>query len=62
MIVRWGLDELPGLLSELDISAPLLVSTPRWQGVERPLARPDPRWDVMAYPIRDAEAALKALL
>jgi hypothetical protein len=28
----------------------------------QPLARPDPRWDVMAYPIRDAEAVLKALL
>ncbi len=28
----------------------------------QPLARPDPRWDVMAYPIRDAEVVLKALL
>jgi hypothetical protein len=28
----------------------------------QPLARPDPRWDVMAYPIRDAEQVLKALL
>ncbi len=28
----------------------------------QPLARPDPRWDVMAYPIRDAEAVLKAVL
>lgn len=28
----------------------------------QPLARPDPRWDVMAYPIRDAESVLKALL
>lgn len=34
-----------------------LVLADRW-----PLARPDPRWDVMAYPIRDAERVLKAVL
>ena len=28
----------------------------------QPLSRPDPRWDVMAYPIRDVEAVLKAVL
>ena len=30
MIVRWGLDELPGLLAELGIERPLLVASPRW--------------------------------
>ena len=30
MIVRWGLEELPGLLAELDIKRPFLVSSPRW--------------------------------
>lgn len=43
MIVRWGLDELPGLLSELNVTTPLLVSTGRWHGVELPLALPESR-------------------
>ena len=30
MIVRWGLDELPLLLSELGIQRPLLVASDRW--------------------------------
>ena len=30
MIVRWGLDELPGLLAELGVERPLLVASPRW--------------------------------
>ena len=30
MIVRWGLEELPGLLAELGIERPLLVASPRW--------------------------------
>jgi len=30
VIVRWGLEELPGLLAELDIKRPFLVSSPRW--------------------------------
>jgi maleylacetate reductase len=42
LIVRWGLDELPGLLKELGIERPLLVAAPRWDdlGVDA-LAR----WD-----------------
>jgi len=28
--VRWGLDELPGLLAELGLSRPFLVASPRW--------------------------------
>lgn len=43
MIVRWGLDELSGLLFELGITSPLLVSTGRWHGVELPLALPESR-------------------
>ena len=43
MIVRWGLDELPDLLSELGVSRPLLVSTERWRGFELPLALPESR-------------------
>ena len=30
MIVRWGLDELPGLLAEVGVERPLLVASPRW--------------------------------
>lgn len=37
MIVRWGMDELPGVLGELSISRPLLVSTERWRQVQLPV-------------------------
>jgi len=30
VIVRWGLDSLPGLLGELGIEQPLFVASPRW--------------------------------
>ena len=43
MIVRWGLDQLHDLLSELGVSAPLLVTTARWHGLELPLALSDSR-------------------
>jgi maleylacetate reductase len=29
--VRWGLEELPGLLDELGIAQPFLVASPRWE-------------------------------
>jgi maleylacetate reductase len=29
--VRWGLDQLPGLLAELSIERPFLVASPRWE-------------------------------
>lgn len=38
MIVRWGLDELGGLLSELGVRRPLLVTTPRFAGLDLPVA------------------------
>ena len=30
MIVRWSLDELPGVLDELGVERPFLVASPRW--------------------------------
>lgn len=42
MIVRWGLDELPGLLQELGIERPFLVASPRWSSLDLPSAG---RWD-----------------
>jgi alcohol dehydrogenase class IV len=37
VIVRWGLAELPGVLEELSISRPLLISTERWRHVQLPV-------------------------
>jgi maleylacetate reductase len=37
VIVRWGLDELPGVLEELEITRPLLVASPR-MGISIPVA------------------------
>jgi maleylacetate reductase len=42
MIVRWGLDELPGLLGELGIGDPFLVASPRWDKLGIDAAA---RWD-----------------
>ena len=39
MIVRWGLEELPGVLDELSVRDPLLISTERWRDLELPVAR-----------------------
>lgn len=36
MIVRWGLDELPGVLEELGVARPLLVTSPRWTKLDLP--------------------------
>jgi maleylacetate reductase len=36
LIVRWGLDELRPLLSELGIARPLLVASNRWQELDLP--------------------------
>jgi maleylacetate reductase len=38
VIVRWGLEELTPLLSELGIERPLLISSERWSGLELPVA------------------------
>ena len=37
MIVRWGIDELGGLLGELGIGRPVLVTTPRFAELELPV-------------------------
>ena len=39
MIVRWGLDALPGVLEELSVRDPLLISTERWRDLDLPVAR-----------------------
>ena len=44
MIVRWGLEELPGLLGELDVERPLLVASRRWDGLGLGLEAAA-RWD-----------------
>jgi maleylacetate reductase len=36
MIVRWGLDALPDVLSELSVREPLLIASERWSGLELP--------------------------
>lgn len=36
MIVRWGLDELPGVLVDCGAVRPLLVASRRWAGLELP--------------------------
>jgi maleylacetate reductase len=42
VIVRWGLDELPGLRRELGIERPFLVASPRWDSLGIEAAA---RWD-----------------
>ena len=37
MIVRWGLDELPGLLDELGVHHPYLITTHRWLDLQLPV-------------------------
>jgi maleylacetate reductase len=56
MIVRWGLDELPDVLSELGIGAPLLVAGPRWDSLELPF-EPRARWtEVPSHRIDEVSA------
>jgi maleylacetate reductase len=39
MIVRWGLDALPDVLSELSVDDPLLIASERWSAFEVPGVR-----------------------
>src|SRR3984885_7401761 len=39
MIVRWGLEMLPGVLEELSVTRPLLISTERWRELKLRVAR-----------------------
>jgi len=41
MIVRWGLEELSGLLGELGIDRPFLIASDRWSHIDLPA---DGRW------------------
>lgn len=43
MIVRWNLDELADVCVEAGVLSPLLVASPRWDGLELPVA-PHRRW------------------
>jgi maleylacetate reductase len=43
VIVRWGLPELPAVLSELGIEQPLVVGSERWSNVDLGI-RPAARW------------------
>jgi maleylacetate reductase len=38
VIVRWGLEELPGVLDDVGIERPFLVAGPRWNALEIPAA------------------------
>ena len=60
MIVRWGLDALPGLLAELDLRSPLLVAGPRWDHLALPI-EPHARWtEVPSHRIDEAAAQARA--
>ena len=43
MIVRWGLEALPEVCAEAGVQSPLLVASPRWDGLELPV-EPHARW------------------
>ncbi|HYA07965.1 MAG TPA: iron-containing alcohol dehydrogenase, partial [Gaiellaceae bacterium] len=56
MIVRWGLDTLPDVCAQAGVHAPLLVASPRWDGLELPVA-PHRRWrEVPSHRIDDGAA------
>jgi alcohol dehydrogenase class IV len=56
VIVRWGIDELPAVLAELEISELLLVASPRWTNERLPLA-PAATWtQVPSHRVLDAAA------
>jgi maleylacetate reductase len=57
VIVRWGLDSLPGACVEAGVSAPLLVASPRWDTLELPVAEAA-RWrEVPTHRIDEAVSA-----
>src|SRR5690348_619859 len=60
MIVRWGLDALPGVLEELSVRDPLLIASGRWgefelPGVQRRFHGVQPHAEVTG--VREAVAA-----
>ncbi len=62
MIVRWGLDALPGVCAEAGVGSPLLVASPRWDAFELPVESagrwnevPSDRIDEAVAEARDAD-------
>ena len=62
MKVRWGLEELPGLLAELGCERPFLVASPRWEPPVEVVGRwsevPSDRIDEAARATEGADALL----
>jgi maleylacetate reductase len=55
VIVRWGLDELPGLLRDLEIGRPFLIASDRWSHLDLPASG---RWtEVPTDRLEDVAAA-----
>jgi maleylacetate reductase len=63
VIVRWGLGELPGLLTEIGSQQPLLVTSERWRELELPVeqafygVRPHSPRDTVVAAAKEAEEA-----
>lgn len=59
MIVRWGLEAYPGLLEELGIRRPLLVTSRRWESLDLPAAKryPGVRQHAPLETVEEAKAA-----
>jgi len=65
VIVRWGLEELPGLFDELGIARPFLIASERWSRLDLPAADrwsevPSDRIDEIAGRARQADGLLAA--
>src|SRR5258708_581251 len=58
LIVRWTLDDLPGVLLELGVERPFLVASPRWS-LDVPSVG---RWSVVPSPEIDVPAEADSLL
>jgi maleylacetate reductase len=59
VIVRWGLRELPGLLTELGIDRPFLIASERWSDLALPV---DGRWsEVPSHRIDEIAAAAQGV-
>jgi maleylacetate reductase len=57
VIVRWGLEELPGLLREIGSTEPLLVASERWRPDELPVPRIAVWTEIPSDRLDDAVAA-----
>jgi maleylacetate reductase len=63
VIVRWGLEELPGLLGELNVTTPFLIASERWSELDLPAGDhwsevPSERIDEIAARARTADGLL----